>query len=178
MEAEKAFVTPADDYTKSLAIINAALQNYPQNEEIKAKKEYYASFAPVSLSTLKVYQKDCSISETYEDLYGQTHKNVIKNLYYDDYGCIIYVLGGKYNKLTITVFGNGNTYYSENQDVSVRDFSLGNYEQSTCLYSSEKILPSSKPFQVEINVTGVELVRIWVGDTAYIGDCVVQKTVK
>ena len=177
--AEEVFDVPVTDYESALAIINAALQHYPNDEELNAKKTYYASFAPKRLADMKEYERDGRIIGSLEDLYGKEHKNVLCPYMYNDYACVIYVLNGEYNKLTITVFGNGSTYSGvDKKDVTVRDYSSGDYDTATCLYSSGEISPTSKDFQVEIDVTGVQLIRIWVGETAYIADCMIQKTEK
>ncbi|MGM9647218.1 MAG: hypothetical protein ACI3YH_03695 [Eubacteriales bacterium] len=178
-EADAAFVTPAKDWETALGIINAALQYFPSDQGLKEKKSYYAEYAPVELNNLEVYLRDCTLTDSEKDIYGNNHRNVISTAFLQNYGCIIYILNGEYNTLTLTAYGNGNTYISNTDgSISVRDFSSGEYESSTYLFLMNDISSVAKPIEYEIDVTGVQIVRIWVGNNVNISDCVVQKTVK
>jgi len=178
IDADKAFETPEIDYVKSIEIINKALQYYPNNEVLNGKKQYYAEYYPVRLTDMIEYESDCQIYDTFTDSYGEKHENAICKLFYENYGCVIYVLDGKYNKLTFTVFGNGNEYASEDLDFSIRDYSSENFDTSYYLYKGEETSGTAKAYTVEVDVTGVQLVRIWVGSSVCIGDAMLQKTVK
>jgi len=180
-DAETAFVT-ADDYGKALEHINAALQFYPEHEELLAKKDYYHSFAPVALASLKQYDTSGTYGPTFlsteEDPMGNIHKDVFRTWSSSyEYAWVVYILDGKYNKLTFTVYGTepSDTHLSS---ASIRDYSKGDYDLSTYIYVDETLKRNVMPFQVEIDVTGVKMIRVYVKHGIAISDAVVQKTVK
>ena len=54
----------------------------------------------------------------------------------------------------------------------------GDYETSVSLYSNEEIKCSVLPYEIEVYVTGVQMLRLWCQTGIAVGDCIVQKTVK
>ncbi len=177
--ASEAFVTPTEDYTKALEIINSALQHYPNNEELNAKKDYYNLFAPVKLASLSQYDEDdATFLESEKDTLGNLHTDVFRTWsWMYDSAYVVYVLDGNYNKLTFTVYG---TLPSDNNiaSVSVRDYSKGDYDLSTVMYINETMKRGAFPYEVEIDVTGVKMIRIYVEYGIAVADAVVQRTVK
>lgn len=178
-QANAAF-TDYTQYQQSLAVISAALQYYPDNGDLLERKEYFSSFAPVAITTLREYDNyNMEIEEAVEDPLGNNHKDAMQmqNYYAYDTGYVVYLLEGNYNKLTFTVFGTnpGSTYMT---GVSVRDYTSGNYDTSITLYENQDIRCSVLPFEVEVDVTGVQMVRLWCKEGVAIADCTVQRTVK
>lgn len=180
--ASEAFETPAEDYSKALEIINGALQFYPNNEELLLKKDYYNSFIPVKLASLPQYDT----SGTYGIAFLESEKDPLGNIHTDvfrtwsrmyDYAWVVYILDGNYNKLTFTVYG---TVPSDNEiaSVSIRDYSQGDYELSTYLYVDETVKRGVFPYEVEVDVTGVKMIRVYVKHGIAVADAKVQRTVK
>lgn len=174
--AEEAF----GDYTKyeeAARIIQAGLQQYPDDAEFAGKRDYYNSFAPVRLAQLTVYEKRCVNVWDYEkDPKGDTHADVISTDFSSD-GYIVYVLDGKYNKLVFTVFG-AHAGMSGLGGVTVSDCSGGDYDKAFKIYDDQKIKNSVLPYEVEVDVTGVQMLRIWISQYMAVADAVVQRTVK
>jgi len=180
-DAETAFVDIAD-YDKALAHINGALQFYPDNEELIEKKDYYNSFAPVKLAARPKFETSGKYGPAFmdseKDLLGNQHTDVFRTWsYMYETAYVVYMLNGNYNKLTFNVYG---TIPSDNStvSVSVRDYSKGDYDQSTVLYLNENVKCGAFPFQVEIDVTGVQMIRIYVEYGVAVADGVLQRTVK
>ncbi len=180
--AESAFVTPSLDYEKSLDIINGALQHYPDNNELSAKKTYYQTFAPVKLASLSQYDKSAEYGiaflESEKDPLGNIHTDVFRTWsYMYDSAYVVYILDGKYNKLTFTLYG---TLPSNNNivAVSIRDYSQGDYDLSTYLYLNDTLKCNTFPYEVEVDVTGVKMIRVYVEYGIAVSDAILQKTVK
>lgn len=180
--AEQAF-TDYTKYEEALQIIRSGLQHYPESRELNEKISYYNSYMPVKLSSLKEYDSDnISFEKNREDSLGNNHHTVyeVRNPYFQnstESGYIVYVLDGKYNILTLTIFGvypNRNNYCI----FSLRDYSGGNFETSTMLYNDESIKCSVLPYEISVDVTGVQMLRLYCTDGIAVGDCVLQKTVK
>lgn len=171
------------DYTKyeeALKIIQAGLQYFPDNQILIDKKEYYNLFAPVELTNLKKYDEyNIKINENLEDPKGTNHQNVIETSshWVSDKGYVVYVLDGKYNKITFTIFGL-NPGYDYLSGVSLRDYSTGDYESSISLFNDEQIKCSVLPYELEIDVTGVQMLRVWCTTGIAVSDCILQRTAK
>ena len=181
-EAEEVFVVPTDDYSKAAEIINKALQYYPDNDELLSEKDYYNSFAPIKLASLPQYdisgKYDAAFLDNEKDPLGNLHTDVFRT-WSDMYetAWVVYVLDGKYNKLTFTVYG---TLPSDNEvaSVSIRDYSKGDYELSTVLYIDETLKRSVFPYEVVVDVTGVKMIRVFVDYGLAVADAQLQRTVK
>lgn len=181
-KAEEEFVVPSEDYSKSLSTINGALQFYPDNQELLSKKDYYYSFAPIKMASLPQYDNSGKYGpaflESEKDPLGTLHTDVFRtwsHMY--DTAWVVYVLDGKYNKLTFTVYG---TLPSDKEiaSVSIRDYSKGDYELSTVLYMDETLQRGVFPYEVEVDVTGVKMIRVFVDYGLAVADAQLQRTVK
>lgn len=179
-EAAEAF-TDYSAYEQALALVNAALAVYPQQQELEAEKEYYKSFAPTRLCSLKEYSNtNVEVEATYEDAKGTEHADVIgiTSMFINSgKGEVVYVLDGKYNTLTFTVFGV-DVNYSYETAVSVRDYSTGDYDTSEILYRDEALNCAALPFEVTVDVSGVELLRVYVELGSAVSDATLQRTEK
>ncbi len=174
-DAEKVF----SDYTKyedALKIIQSGLQYFPEDQFLAEKREYYNSFAPVKLSDLKEYDKRHMVAtENHKDAKGNNHHTVFYSSYGDAYA--VYLLDSKYNRFNLTIFGlsPGSDYYS---GVSINDFSGGDDDKAVSLYADKQIKQSVFPYEIELDVTGVQMLKIECQKGVAVGDCVLQKTVK
>lgn len=168
-----------DDYTKyaeAAKIIQAGLQQYPDDTVFAEKRDYYNSFAPVKVASLKVFEEnDIYIHDYYDDAKGKSHENVIEATWKQ--GDIVFVLDGKYNKLVFTIFGT-NPGDNDLGGISLRDYSDGDYDKSFKIYDDQKIKNGALPYEVEVDVTGIQMLRILVSRYIVVSDAVVQRTVK
>lgn len=178
-EADGAFVTPATDYEAALTIINAGLQYYPENESLLEKKEYYASYEPVSVYDMTAIRGDASRLATDTD----TYLNTFTKCFYCEYSFvtkdadITYDLGKQYNTFSFTGYGreSGNTTYYASMYI---------YGDDVLLYRRDSIpTNSTRPFDETIDISGVTELRIVVSydpDRGSIGmtNMYLQKTVK
>lgn len=175
--ADKAF-TDYTQYNAALKIIKAALQKCPQNNTLKAKRDYYQSFAPLYLSDVEPYSKThwFKLCDEDTDVFNTTHHNCIR--IEKDFTTAegIYDLSAKYNTFTATVYGLGDGNLG----------SLKIYADSVCVYSNTSISPNTRPFKITLDITGVADLKFEMKQyyNSYLGECFglsdvyVQKTIK
>ena len=151
--AEAAFVTPATDYTAALDIINAALQYFPENEDLKAKKSYYESFTPVNLYDMEEIKGSAITKANDEDIYGNEYAKCFRN------NCdLSYHLDKKYNTFKATIYVLSKKNYTEYMTAEI-------YADGNIIYRNLKISDNStQPFVIELDVTGAEELRIVLDD--------------
>lgn len=101
------------DYTKyeqALEVIQAALQNDPENETLIAKREYYLSYQPVSLYDMEAVRGETNKLSTDTD----TYNNEYEKCFWMGYGeymiwsgeiDIDYDLNKQYNLFTAKIYG-------------------------------------------------------------------------
>ena len=106
----------------------------------------------------------------------RTNSSCTSNGVYDS-AWVVYILNGNYNKLTFTVYGTVPSS-SNVSEVTIRDYSQGDYDQSTLLYKNETVKQGSFPYEVEIDVTGVQMIRVYVEYGIAVSDAVLQRTVE
>ena len=173
-KSENAFVTPATDYTAALEIINSALQYLPNDKDLKDKKAYYQSFAPVNLYDMEELKGSAITKANDEDIYGNKYAKCFRNncdlsyhlnKSYNTFEATIYVLSKKNNSLYMTaeIYADGKIIY---QNLKISD-------------------NSTQPFQIKLDVTGVEELRIVLHDGDSIAanhfgitNMIIQRTVK
>lgn len=152
-KAEEAFVTPSTDYVEALEIINTALQYLPDNEDLNDKKAYYQSFFPVNIYDIEEVKGSAIRKSNDEDIYGNEYTKCFRNncdlTYhldesYNTFEATIYVLSKKNNSLDMTaeIYADGKLIY---QNLKISD-------------------NSTQPFKIELDVTGVEELRIVLDD--------------
>ena len=120
------------------------------------------------------------VEKTHEDARGTAHTDVlgIRSMFLSGgTGEVVYVLDGKYNTLTFTVFGV-DVDYDYLTAVSLRDYSCGNYDDSVILYRDEQLSCAVLPFEVTVDVSGVELLRVYTGTGIAVADATLQRTEK
>ena len=168
-------------YEDALAIIEEGLRVFPEQQTLLAQRDYYRSFAPVNLCSMKEYSNNnMEVEKTYEDARGTAHTDVlgIRSMFLSGgTGEVVYVLDGKYNTLTFTVFGV-DVDYDYLTAVSMRDYSCGNYDDSVILYRDEQLSCAALPFEVTVDVSGVELLRVYTGTGIAVADATLQRTEK
>lgn len=175
--AEKVFT----DYTKykdALKIIKEALQKFPNNDTLKTKRDHYQSFAPLYLSDIEPYVKSTWFKQLDDDtdVFNTTHYHCIriaKNFRGADG---TYDLSAKYNTFNATVYGLGDGISGL----------LKIYADGVCIYSNTSISPTTRPFKITLDITGVMDLKFEMGQQyqSYTGECFglsdvyIQKTVK
>ena len=175
--ADKAF----KDYTKyndALKIIKAALQKYPQNENLKLKRDYYQNFEPVNLCDLNPYKNSYAYisNGSSSDNFGNWYEECVYKPYYNANASATYDIGYKYNLFKATVFMRcdctGETYGT----VKI-------YGDKSLLYEKTEIDVYGRPFDIEVDVTGIQDLEVVIESEsgAFIfglANCVLQRTVK
>ncbi len=163
-DAEAAFVT-ADDYEAALSHINGALQFYPENTDLLAKKDYYKSFEPVHLSKLSPYKGELGDFGSTSDIFGTRYTNSLF-VSLNEARSATYDLGKQYNSLSFTVFGRNESNNGKYGTIVI-------YGDGVLLYSNKNFLDNGRPFNVSIDVTGVTDLEITVktGSSSYYSQC-------
>ncbi len=175
--ADKAF----KDYTKyndALKIIKAALQKYPQNDTLKAKRDYYQSFEPLDLCDLKPYKKSYAYisNGSSSDNFENDYEKCVYKPHYNSNASATYDLGYKYNSFKATVFMRCDCTRQVYGTIKI-------YGDGSLLYNKTGIDVYGRPFNMEVDVTGVQDLEIVIESEsgAYIfglGNCVLQRTSK
>ncbi len=162
------------DYTKyeeALKLIQAGLQFYPDNETLLAKKEYYISFEPLNLFDVKPIKGSIFTYDTDKDIYNNTYSKA----YYSSGADVYYDLKGKYNQLTATVYPRSTSTQTNYTTLQISG-------DGKSLYDNMQIAENGKPFDIDLNVTGVQELHIIVDNYAWggvgIANLIVRKTVK
>lgn len=172
--AEQAFVTPATDYKAALDIINAALQHFPENEDLNAKKTYYQTFFPVNLYDMKIFKGSASKKALHMDIYD----NKYEKCFVDD-TWVTYYLDKSYNTFKATI------YCFEKRTSAYMGAEI--YADGKIIYQNLKIKnDATKPFTINLDITGVEELKIVLNDTDLswnydglgMANIIIQKTVK
>jgi len=177
-QAETSFVSYTD-YMKALNIIKQAQQKYPDDADLKAKENYYKSFAPVSIFDLKSYTKsDYAPSEksNKKDTMGNTYEMSLMT--HDLPGHQTYDIGKKYNILKgkasiLDTYGNMDNFGF-----------IKIYGDGILLYSKTNFTGSTKPLDISVDITGVTDLKIEMGKAQeyapYIlfSDITLQRTAK
>ena len=159
-DANAVFVTPEKDYAKALEKINAALQHYPENEELNTQKEYYSSFAPLNLYDANPVRGEASTQETDTDTYG----NAYEKSFWAGYSGMIwnetditFDLSKSYNTFSAVIYGRSNKIETQNMTLEI-------YADGNILYQRADIADNTtNPYTIELDVTGVSELRIFMG---------------
>lgn len=180
--SEEVFITPNEDYSKALDIINRALQHYSDNEDLNAKKNYYQAFAPVYLYDTNKLKGEADTFNSDKDIFGNNYEKC----FWSGYSSAIwhktdisYHLDKTYNTFTATV-------YSRSKKNDVQNMVVEIYSDGKIVYQNLKIADNStQPFIISLDVTGVTELRIVltrnngaIGAGIGMTNMVVQKTVK
>ena len=181
LSAEEVFVTPAEDYSEALDIINAALQYFPDSKDLNEKKAYYQSFMPVNLYDMESLRGSADRYNVDQDTYGNDHEKCFLAGYNGGYHStdISYYLDKSYNTLEVTIYGRSTENESQIMTAEI-------YADGKLLYQNLKIPDNSTPpFTVDFDITGVEELRIVlkrdygaIGKGIGMTDMIIQRTVK
>ncbi len=155
--AEAAFV----DYThyeEALSIIQGGIQHYSGESRLAELKEYYSSFAPVSVYDMDPLKGEAATETNDTDIYG----NEYDKSFWSGYGSwsiysgdtdITYYIENKYNIFTATLYGRATK-----NDYSVHSVQI--YGDGKRLYQNTKVRSDKKAFDISVDITGVEELRI------------------
>lgn len=179
-EAEAAFVTPATDWEKAIDIINQAQQYFSENQELKNKEKYYDKYRPVDLTSLESYAQSGRETDLFTNGIYDTLGNRYETGFYTlDNTYEIFYLNKEYNTFSAIGFvAKGDKGY--NGSVSIKIY--GDNE----LLFSKKVTSDMKPFDINLDITGIQDLKIelcgsfngWDGMYATIGNVMLQRTVK
>lgn len=178
--ADAATAYDKDGYEAAISVINDGLTLLPEDSDLVAEKEAYEICAPVDLTTLSSYSEygDVKVFEGRKDTLGNYYKTGFETLHYNYYSYKVFDIGKQYNTLTAVGF-------VRNAD---KGYSTGSAKVK--IYGDDKLLFSKtvtsdmKPFEIELNITGVVDLKIemmgsfngWDGMYAAIGNVMLQKS--
>lgn len=178
-QANAAFITPKTDYEKALNIIKAAMQKYPEDQQLKEKYDYYMEFEPVSLFNMVSYTSSVSYSGEVTDNTGVVREKavVVGWMYPFDAS---FDIGRKYN-----IF-NGIATVPEKSKGSSLNGIIEIYGDGKLLWKNHSINGINKPKEIAIDISGVKDLRIVAKGDLYgfnsisvmLADVTLQKTVK
>ena len=174
--ASAVFVTPSEDYGDALKIINGGLQYYPENQELKNAKNLYSKYAPLNLYDMKPFRGELEKYQTDTDTYGNSHTKSFRTARYTE-SIAYYDLKGEYNKFTATIYGRDD---STEPAVSV----LRIVGDGAVLYENSSVSETCRPFKIDIDLTGVQELSIYMeqysiwSDGIGMTDVILQKTAK
>ncbi len=138
-----------------LAVTNMeiAVRLAPNNVDFKAKLEEYSTYVPLDLTVeqnILSNSKSCSRFDILEANNGTAYHNVIQ---IND-GEVLYSLGGKYNKLTGTIFVSAD----DKNLTGTASFEI--YGDEKLLYTSSQISTGFLPQALDVDVTDVQVLKI------------------
>ena len=158
-EAEAAYENSG--YESALSIVNNALTVLPGDQQLMSEKDIYTACAPVDLTTLTPYFEGYISVLTGEvtDTLGNTYHSGLKGHMYEsdasEFDCYhIWDIGGEYNTLTAT----GIVLEEEKGSGDTASFRI--YGDGVLLYEKSDIDSKTKPYNIEIDITGVTDLKI------------------
>lgn len=155
--ANSKFINPETDWSYALSIVESAQEYMPENEVIKEYIAKFKEYEPISLFDVQLLSQSSNYDvETVKDNLGNTYNKAMAGRwlgYYTDnedikYKNAIYVLDKKYNKLSFTVAVKGDLDDDCYSKIRV-------YGDGQVLYDSGDLNSSTKPVEMEIDVSGV-----------------------
>ena len=158
-EAEAAYENSG--YESALSIVNNALTVLPGDQQLMSEKDIYTACAPVDLTTLTPYFEGYISVLTGEvtDTLGNTYHSGLQGYRYksdaaklDCYN--IWDIGGEYNTLTAT----GIVLEDDKGTGGTALFRI--YGDGVLLYEKADIDSKTKPYKVEVDITGVTDLKI------------------
>lgn len=185
--ANEVFVNPETDYIKAIDIIRTAMQKYPNSLRLEERYNYYMQFIPVSIFDLKPYVTDKTAlsikqgSDT-EDNMGNIYNKAFHGFMSENQGQT-YDISKKYNVLNGVV---GRFSSSGNVSSSVKGY-IKIYGDGRLLWSDTKIVASTKPYKISVDITGITDLKIemggegnmgWSGIHTMFADVTLQRTLK
>lgn len=145
-------------YDEALSVLEAAMQNYPENEALRTKHTEVEEKKPVPLTSFTFADsKNAAICEdNVRDTLGNEYwggDNIkIGRSYWSEEGFLTIYLGGKYSKITGTIACGEATRSGKEAD-------LGFYGDSERLYKLH-ISRTMAPTKVSVDVSGVDWLEI------------------
>lgn len=160
--AEQAF--SSDGYQSAIHVISNGLSVLPGDAILQAEKDRYFTFAPVDITSIVPYFEgtiDIITNAVITDTLGNQYSTGIRGYASVedsdtfDWNCYcIWDIGGKYNLLTATGI------ILESNKGSNCEGSLKIYGDGILLYEKSGIGSQTKPYHIEIDITGVTDLKI------------------
>lgn len=159
--AEQAFSSTG--YQSAIYVINNGLSILPGDAILQAEKDYYLTFAPVDLTSIVPYFEGAIdirtgagvVTDTLGNQYSTGVIRGFADVKNSDWNCYcIWDIGGKYNLLTATGI------ILDFEKGSNCEGSLKIYGDGILLYEKSGIGSQTKPYHIEIDITGVTDLKI------------------
>ena len=149
LEAEESY--EAEGYEGAISIINSGLAILENDDELLKEKEKYINLEPVLLSALQAYLGELYNPGIATDNMGNKYENCY--LAFDRTDSATYDIGGEYQSLKATVAvtkADINSALYTNNYASIKILGDGKI-----LYENSLIDPATKPFEIDVDITGV-----------------------
>lgn len=168
--AEKA--CSENGYQAALSTINEGLSVLKSDSILQAEQDKYASFEPVDLTSITPYYQGAIevFTDGETDTMGNNYRTGIRGYMGEsdaqNYECYdIWDIGGEYNKLTAT----GIVFESDKGSKNEGSYKI--YGDGVLLYEKSNIGSQTKPYQIEVDITGVHDLKIEMYGEGNIGYC-------
>lgn len=147
------------NYAKACSILNSAKNYLTDTADVENRYAFYQGYIPVPLKDLKnLYYENPNtcIWTIVKDSFGNTHRNVHAVNTTSGYlpgGDLDYILDGKYTNLTATIAcAEGETGGEANY------FEI--FADDVLIYSSEAVYNTTKPYEINVDITGTQYLKI------------------
>lgn len=181
-EAQKAY--SENGYEAAISVVNNGLALLSGDSVLQAEKDKYAAFEPVDLTSLTPYYVGTidifngGVTDTLGNSYGTGIRGYMSTS--DKTDCFgVWAIDGKYNKLTAT----GIVLDSDKGSQCKGSYKI--YGDGVLLYEKSGIGSMTKPYQIEVDITGVTDLKIemygdgnmsWSGIDSVLVNVMLQKT--
>lgn len=156
------------DYAKACSILNSAKKYLKDTTDVENRYNFYQGYIPVPLSSLTNYGHDRGFG-IHTDTFNNTYHNSVVGGASTGTTSLEYILDGKYTNLTGIIACNQHYYTVENY-VEV-------YVDGVCVYVSDYITKTTKPIEINVDITGAQTLTIktTVFDSIILADLTVYK---
>lgn len=144
------------DYTRACSVLNSAKAYLFDTSDVTNRYNYYQGYIPVPLVSAEIWEGDNWTEMNYSDNLGNEFRHVsyCRTVSGNRPRCdTTFRVDGKFTNLKATLAcGLG---YNGGEDCYLKI-----YVDDMLVYESEAIYKNTKPFEIDVDITGAELVRI------------------
>lgn len=143
------------DYTRACSVLNSAKIYLSDTTDVTNRYDFYQGYIPVPLVSATYWDGSRWYEKVYSDNFGNQyrHTSYLSSLGDKPFADTTFRTSGKYTNLKATIacasgYDGGDDYY------------LKIYVDDTLVYESESIFASTKPFDIDIDISGAELIKV------------------
>ena len=160
----------ADDknYTKACSILNSAKKYLKDTTDVQNRYDFYQGYIPVPLSSLTNYGHNVTFRD-HTDTFSNTYHDSVVGGSSTGTTTLEYILDGKYTNLSGIIASTGR-YNNSTNYVEI-------YADGVCVYVSDYVKTTTKPFEFNVDITGVETltIKMTIFDSIILADLTVYK---